>query len=138
MAMAMAWTAETVAALAMALVELAAVMVVRMVTIAAHLRIRDGVTDARQCVSRLHSCYVRHAEARARAGSPALQKAEEVVRGPYGHGIVRPHSHERDWPHYPGGGVANVKMVLSGSRDIEHKGAASSFARLRRVDSASG
>ena len=61
MAMAMAWTAETVASLAMALVELAALMVARMVTIAAHLRIRDGVTDARQCVSSVHSCYVRHA-----------------------------------------------------------------------------
>ena len=46
MAMAMAWTAETVASLAMALVELAALMVARMVTIAAHLRIRDGATDA--------------------------------------------------------------------------------------------
>ena len=59
--MAMAWTAETVASLAMALVELAALMVARMVTIAAHLPIRDGVTDARQCVSSVHSCYVRHA-----------------------------------------------------------------------------
>ena len=59
--MAMAWTAETVASLAMALVELAALMVVRMVTIAAYLRIRDGVTDARQCVSSVHLCYVRHA-----------------------------------------------------------------------------
>ena len=61
--MAMAWTAETVASLAMAFVDLAAlvVVVVRMVTIAAHLRIRDGVTDARQCVSSVHSCYVRHA-----------------------------------------------------------------------------
>ena len=54
MAMAMAWTAGTVAALAMALVELAAVMVFRMATMAAHLRIRDGVTDARQCVSSVH------------------------------------------------------------------------------------
>ena len=101
-AMVMARAAKTAEAVTMAAVELAPAMAARMVPMASYSRNREGSAGAGRCVEQCAAHDSEYAAGRARASSPATEKAEEDVLGSYGLRIVRPHSPEGDRPHYSG------------------------------------